>query len=71
MNKYENGYVLRYIKLSLNTYYFEADYTFSTSHDYKVAKILANDLIQVYLENQLFDTAQTITFIKQFFLFLY
>jgi len=26
---------------------------FSTSHDFKVAKILANDLIQLYLENQL------------------
>jgi hypothetical protein len=25
----------------------------STSHDYKVAKIIANDLIQVYLEDQL------------------
>ena len=29
------------------------DKDFSTSHDYKVAKILANDLIQLYLENQL------------------
>lgn len=27
-----------------------------TSHDYKVAKIIANDLIQVYLEDQLFTT---------------
>ena len=41
------------IKLSLDTYYFEADHRFSTSHDYKVAKIIANDLIQVYLEDQL------------------
>lgn len=41
------------IKLSLDSYYFEADTDFSTSHDYKVAKILANDLIQLYLENQL------------------
>jgi len=40
------------IKLSLDTYYFEADHNFSTSHDYKVAKIIANDLIQVYLENE-------------------
>ncbi len=43
------------IKLSLDTYYFESDQTFSTSHDYKVAKIKANDLIQVYLEGQLFN----------------
>jgi hypothetical protein len=41
------------IKMSLSSYYFEADTNFSTSHDYKVAKILANDLIQLYLENNL------------------
>jgi len=41
------------IKLGLDTYYFESDHSFSTSHDYKVAKIIANDLIQVYLEDQL------------------
>ena len=44
------------IKLSLDTFYFEADHNFSTSHDYKVAKIIANDLIQVYLEDQLHST---------------
>lgn len=44
------------IKLSLDTFYFEADHNFTTSHDYKVAKIMANDLIQVYLENQLNNT---------------
>lgn len=44
-------------KLSLDTFYFEADRNFSTSHDYKVAKIIANDLIQVYLEDQLHNTA--------------
>lgn len=41
------------IKLWLDTFYFEADHRFSTSHDYKVAKIIANDLIQVYLEDRL------------------
>lgn len=41
------------IKMSLDSYYFEADKSFSTSHDFKVASILANDLIQLYLENQL------------------
>ncbi|GAB3422482.1 RteC domain-containing protein [Niabella aquatica] len=46
------------IKLSLDTFYFEADHSFSTSHDYKVAKIIANDLIQVYLEDQLYSTTQ-------------
>lgn len=46
------------IKLWLDTYYFQSDYSFSTSHDYKVAKIIANDLIQVYLENQLNNNNQ-------------
>lgn len=41
------------IKMTLDSYYFEADTTFSTSHDFKVARILANDLIQLYLEKQL------------------
>lgn len=44
------------IKLGLDTFYFEADHSFSTSHDYRVAKIIANDLIQVYLEDQLNNT---------------
>lgn len=46
------------IKLWLDTYYFQSDHTFSTSHDYKVAKIIANDLIQVYIEKQLYSKAQ-------------
>ena len=32
------------IKLALDSYYFEADTTFSTSHDFKVARILANEI---------------------------
>ncbi|MDY9918940.1 RteC protein [Porphyromonadaceae bacterium KH3R12] len=43
------------IKLCLDTYYFQSDHNFSTSHDYKAAKIIANDLIQVYIEDQLYD----------------
>ncbi|MBS1632454.1 MAG: RteC domain-containing protein [Bacteroidetes bacterium] len=46
------------IKLWLDTYYFQSDQTFSTSHDYKVAKIIANDLIQVYIEGQLYTKIQ-------------
>ncbi|WP_449415934.1 RteC domain-containing protein, partial [Pedobacter frigoris] len=38
--------------------YFEADHRFSTSHDYKVAKIIANDLIQVYIEDKLNNNNQ-------------
>lgn len=41
------------IKLNIDTFYFEADHNFSTSHDFKVAEIIANDLIQVYIEDQL------------------
>lgn len=41
------------IKLALDNYYFETDTSFSTSHDFKVARILANDLIQLYIEDQL------------------
>lgn len=46
------------IKLCLDTYYFQSDQTFSTSHDYKVAKIMANDLVQVYLEDQLYSMSK-------------
>src|SRR5690606_3438217 len=45
------------IKLSLDTFYFETDHSFSTSHDFKAAKIIANDLLQDYLEDQLLKTA--------------
>jgi hypothetical protein len=31
------------VKLRLDSFYFEADYNFSTTHDFKVAKILAHD----------------------------
>ncbi len=46
------------IKLTLDTIYFETDHRFSTSHDYKAAKIIANDLIQLYLEDQLNNNNQ-------------
>lgn len=41
------------VKLTLDSFYFQADQRFSTSHDYKVAKILANDRIKVFLESEL------------------
>lgn len=41
------------IKLALDSFYFEVDHSFSTSHDFKVGKIMAHDLIQVYLEDKL------------------
>lgn len=41
------------VKLRLDSLYFEADQSFSTWYDFKVAEILAYDLIQIYLETKL------------------
>lgn len=41
------------IRLNIDTYVYETDPEFSTSHDFKISTILANDLLQVYLENEL------------------
>lgn len=46
------------VKLRLDSYYFEADHTFSTTHDFKIAKILAHDLIQVYLETKIYKISK-------------
>jgi hypothetical protein len=43
------------IKMVLDSYYIETDRTFSTSHDYLVARIIANDLIELYLEDKLLN----------------
>ena len=41
------------IRLYIDTFSYDANPDFSTSHDYKVAKILANDLLGVYLKSEL------------------
>jgi len=41
------------LHLYIDTFYFDTDPEFSTSHDFKVAKILANDLLCVYLKSEL------------------
>ncbi|OOG75464.1 RteC domain-containing protein [Flavobacterium sp. A45] len=41
------------LKLMLDSSYFQADHRFTTSHDYKVAQILANNEIKVFLEKQI------------------
>lgn len=41
------------IRLYVNTFIYDADPDFSTSHDYKVAKIMSNDLLCVYLKTEL------------------
>lgn len=52
----DNKYFIRAkydLKLMVDSFYFQADHRFTTSHDYKVARILANDEIKVFLEEQI------------------
>ena len=51
-NKYD-------IQLTVDAYIFENDVRFSTAYDYKIAKILAHDLLQVCLEKELVCLEQT------------
>lgn len=53
------------IRLSLEPFYYEIDPKFSTSHDYRVSMILANDLLQVYLEDELSELEKKEPKIKQ------
>jgi hypothetical protein len=41
------------IRLYMDTFIYDADPEFSTSHDYKAAKIIANDLLSIYLKTEL------------------
>jgi len=41
------------LRLTTSTYIYDADPIFSTGHDFKVAKILANDLLSVYLNSEI------------------
>lgn len=41
------------LRLNLDAHVFELDPEFCTSHDFKISTILANDLLQVHLENEL------------------
>lgn len=47
------------IKLTLDSFYFQSDYSFATSHDYKVAQIIANEEIQSFLHTNLKALKQT------------
>lgn len=52
----DNKYFIRGkhdVRHTLDSFYFQADHRFSTSHDYKVARILANDRIKIYLETEI------------------
>jgi hypothetical protein len=55
-NCLDNKYFIRDkydLKLIVDSFYFQADHRFTTSHDYKVARILANDEIKKFLEEQI------------------
>ena len=41
------------VRLSLDSFYYQSDKKFATTHDYKVARILANDRLKEYLEAEL------------------
>jgi len=51
------------LNLFADTFYYDTDPDFSTSHDYKVARIIANDLLSVYLKSELaaFDRNEYLT----------
>jgi hypothetical protein len=55
-NCLDNKYFVRSkynIKLMVDSFYFQTDHRFSTSHDYKLARIQANDAITIFLEEQI------------------
>jgi len=42
------------IPVNIACFYFERDVRFSTGYDYKIAKIIANDFLELYIKSQLF-----------------
>ena len=42
-------------KINLNNYYFEFDPKFSTTQDCKVALIMANDLLSIYIDKKIIE----------------
>ncbi|MEZ7507212.1 RteC domain-containing protein [Flavobacterium sp. Arc2] len=55
-NCLDNKYYIRKkhdLKLMMDSVYFEIDHRFATSHDYKMARIIANDEIKNFLEVQI------------------
>lgn len=57
----DHAYFLRsknHLNHTLESYYFQADPRFTTSHDYKVARMIANEKIKTYLENEILNLEQ-------------
>lgn len=42
-------------KINLNNHYFELDTKFATTHDYKVALIMAYDLLSIYIDRKILE----------------
>lgn len=47
------------IQLTVESFYFERDPKFSTNCDFKVAKVLANELLKIYLNEELLKLEQS------------
>lgn len=59
----DNKYFIRGkhdVRNTLDSFYFQADSRFSTSHDYKVAKIIANEKIKTYIETEISKLEQKV-----------
>lgn len=41
------------LSLTLDSFFFETDAKFSTSHDFKISKIIANELLEIYLKHEI------------------
>ncbi|WP_436414087.1 RteC domain-containing protein [Petrimonas sp.] len=53
---FDNYYFLRGkpdIQLTVDSFYFERDPNFSTTYDFTISKILANDMLIVYINNEI------------------
>ena len=50
--------------LHINSLYFDTDHRFSTSHDYKTAQILANNMLLEYLETALAEPDKNYTIMQ-------
>ncbi|MDR1610663.1 MAG: RteC domain-containing protein [Candidatus Symbiothrix sp.] len=53
------------LQLILDSFYFERDAKFSTSHDFKVSKILANEMLTVYLNNKLLQLEHHVQYVEE------
>ncbi len=53
------------INYNLETFYYELDHRFATTHDYKVAAILANENFQKYIENKIRNLSDNKSMVTQ------